>query len=50
MAAQLRDLLMDAGVLPAIDKWILHYQRWMAGQPAGITNPDHAMLPRQFAT
>jgi len=39
MAAQLRDLLMDAGVLPAIDKWILHYQRWMAGSTPGSPTP-----------
>ena len=49
-AAHLRELLMACGVLPAVDKQICSFQRWLAGYLAGITNPDHAQLVRRFAT
>ena len=49
-AAHLRELLMACGVLPAVDKQICSFERWLAGHLAGITDPDHAQLLRRFAT
>ena len=49
-AAHLRDLLMACGVLPAADKQICAFERWLAGHLASITGDGHAQLIRRFAT
>ena len=49
-AAHLRELLMACGVLPAVDRQICSFERWLAGHLAGIADPDHAQVVRRFAT
>ena len=49
-AAHLRDLLMACGVLPAADKQICAFERWLAGHLASTTGDGHAQLIRRFAT
>ena len=46
----LRDLLMDSGVLPRVDRQILFYQRWLTERLATIEDPEHHRLLRHFAT
>ncbi|GAA0847004.1 hypothetical protein ACFQVD_07115 [Streptosporangium amethystogenes subsp. fukuiense] len=41
---------MASGVLPAADKYICSFQRWLLGHLAGITNPEHVKTIRLFAT
>ncbi|MFD7496714.1 hypothetical protein ACFV8T_30810 [Streptomyces sp. NPDC059832] len=48
--AHLRDLLMDSGVLPRIDRQLLLYQRWPTERVATIEDPEHHRLLRHFAT
>ena len=50
VASHLRDLLMACGVLPAIDKQVCAFERWLAGHLATITDDGHARLIRRFAT
>ena len=49
-AAHLEELLMASGVLPAADKYICSFQRWLPGHLAGIADPGHAKTIRLFAT
>ena len=49
-ASHLRELLMACGVLPAVDKQICSFERWLAGHLAEITDPEHAQLIRRFTT
>ncbi|MFC4517772.1 MULTISPECIES: hypothetical protein [Streptomyces] len=49
-AAHLRELLMDCGILPAIDKQICLFERWLVSHLATITDPEHAQVVRRFAT
>ena len=49
-ASHLRELLMACGALPAVDKQICSFERWLACQLAEITHPEHAQLIRRFAT
>ncbi|MFH8642305.1 hypothetical protein [Streptomyces goshikiensis] len=49
-ASHLRELLMACGVLPAIDKQICSFERWLVGHLSDITDPEHAQLVRRFAT
>jgi hypothetical protein len=49
-AAHLRELLMACGLLPAIDKQILLFERWLHQHLAGVADPDHAQVLRRFAT
>ena len=49
-AGHLRELLMACGVLPAVDRQICSFERWLAGHLAGIADPDHAQVVRRFAT
>lgn len=44
-AAHLRELLMTCGILPAIDKQICSFERWLIGHLADIPDPDHAGHP-----
>jgi hypothetical protein len=46
--AHLRDLLMSAGVLPAVDKQLLHTQTWLHHRLATLTGNPHYRLLRQF--
>jgi len=46
--AHLRDLLMSAGVLPAVDKQLLHTQTWLHYRQAVLTGNPHYRLLRQF--
>ena len=41
---------MACGVLPAADKQICAFERWLAGHLASITGDGHAQLIRRFAT
>ncbi|MER6694584.1 hypothetical protein [Streptomyces minutiscleroticus] len=45
----LRDLLMDSGVLPHVDRQLLLYQRWLAERLATIEDPEHRRLLQHFA-
>jgi hypothetical protein len=49
-SAHLRELLMACGVLPALDKQICLFERWLIGHLAGIPDPEHAQIVRRFAT
>ncbi len=49
-AAHLRELLMACELLPAVDKQILLFERWLHEHLTGITDPDHAQILRRFAT
>ncbi|MGB6162287.1 MAG: hypothetical protein WBF75_06900, partial [Pseudonocardiaceae bacterium] len=49
-AAHLRELLMACDVLPAIDKHICLFERWLIIHIATITEPAHAQLVHRFAT
>jgi hypothetical protein len=49
-AAHLRELLMACDVLPAIDKQICSFERWLIIHLATITEPAHAQLVHRFAT
>ena len=49
-AAHLRDLLMACGVLPAVDKQVCSFERWLPGHLASITDDGQAQLIRRFAT
>lgn len=46
--AHLRDLLMATGALPVIDRQIPMFEQWALARLAGVTDPDHARLLRQF--
>ncbi|OIJ98361.1 hypothetical protein [Streptomyces colonosanans] len=49
-AAHLEELLMTSGALPAVNKYICSYQRWLPGHLAGIADPEHVKTIRLFAT
>ncbi|MFB6878078.1 hypothetical protein [Streptomyces sp. NPDC056323] len=49
-ASHLEELLMACEVLPAVDKHICSFQRWLPGHLAGIADPEHAKTIRLFAT
>jgi hypothetical protein len=49
-AAHLRELLMSCGLLPAVDKQLLLFERWLGTFLPSITEASHARLIRQFAT
>ncbi|MGW3269702.1 hypothetical protein [Streptomyces sp. NPDC001056] len=46
----LRDLLMDSGVLPRVDRQLLLYQRWLAERLATVEDPEPRRLLQHFAT
>ncbi|MEU3837745.1 hypothetical protein [Streptomyces microflavus] len=41
---------MTCGALPAVDKYLCSFQRWLPRHLAGITDPEHAKTIRLFAT
>lgn len=47
--AYLRDLLMSCGVLPVVDKQLLHFQTWLHHRLADRANSPHYRLLRQFS-
>jgi integrase len=49
-AAHLRDLLMACGVLPAIDRQVCGFERWLAIHIEGLADERHAQVVRRFAT
>jgi hypothetical protein len=49
-ASHLRELLMACGALPAVDKQICLFERWLTGHLAEITDPEHAQIVRRFTT
>ncbi|MEU3051267.1 hypothetical protein ABZ705_33050 [Streptomyces sp. NPDC006984] len=49
-AAHLEELLMACGVLPAVDKYICSFQRWLLGHLASIEDPGHVKTIRLFTT
>lgn len=49
-AAHLEELLMASGVLPAVDKYICSFQRWLPDHLADIADPEHAKTIRLFAS
>jgi|SRR5688572_1985116 hypothetical protein len=46
----LRDLPMDSGVLPRVDRQLMLYQRWLTERLAAIEDPEHRRLLRHFAS
>ncbi|MBA2810896.1 hypothetical protein E0500_026730 [Streptomyces sp. KM273126] len=49
-AAHLEELLMASGVLPAVEKYICSFQRWLPGHLAHIADPEHVKTIKLFAT
>jgi hypothetical protein len=49
-AAHLRDLLMACGALPAVDRQVCGFERWLAVHLAGIADDGHAQIVRRFAS
>ncbi|MFJ5803783.1 hypothetical protein [Streptomyces decoyicus] len=49
-AAHLRELLMSCGILPAVDKQICSFERWLIGHLASLSDPDQMQVIRRFAT
>ncbi|MEV0621804.1 hypothetical protein AB0I81_51360 [Nonomuraea sp. NPDC050404] len=49
-AAHLEELLMASGALPAVDKYICSFQRWLPGYLASVDNTVHVKTIRLFAT
>lgn len=45
-----RELLVACGALPAIDKQVWLFERWLPGHLASIPDEGHAQLIRRFAT
>jgi hypothetical protein len=48
--AYIRDLLMTCGVLPALDKQLLHFETWLAHRLTELDSDPSERLLRQFAT
>lgn len=46
----LRDLLIDCGVLPPVDRFLLLFEQWLSGWLVRISNPEHRRLLERFAT
>ncbi|MGW3659144.1 hypothetical protein ACWD6R_27245 [Streptomyces sp. NPDC005151] len=49
-AAHLEELLMASAVLPAVDKYLCSFDRWLPGHLADISDPEHSKTIRLFAT
>jgi hypothetical protein len=49
-AAHMEELLMASGVLPALDRQICSFQRWLPGHLGTITDPGHVKTIRRYAT
>jgi hypothetical protein len=49
-ADYVRDLLMECGTLPRVDRFLLMFQRWLPDWLATIENPQHRALLTRYAT
>ncbi|WP_327277774.1 hypothetical protein OG609_43620 [Streptomyces sp. NBC_01224] len=49
-AAHREELLMASGILPAVDKYICSFQRWLPDHLVDIADPENAKTIRFFAT
>lgn len=49
-AAHLRDLLMTCGLLPLIDKYLLHHESWLHRRTRELHDQAHLPILEQFAT
>ncbi|MGW1728218.1 hypothetical protein ACWCQK_35685 [Streptomyces sp. NPDC002306] len=45
-----RDLLVDSGALPRVERQLMLYQRWPTERPAVIKDPEHRRHLQHFAT
>lgn len=48
--ALLRDMLMEHGVLPHVDRYVAQFERWLAEFLADQPDPGHRKILEQFAT
>ncbi len=46
----LRDLLVDADVLPPVDRFLFLLEQWLPGWLATVENPQHRAVLERFAT
>jgi hypothetical protein len=46
----LRDLLVEAEVLPPVDRFLFLFEQWLPGWLASIEDPQHRRLLERFAT
>lgn len=49
-ASHLKELLMACGVLPAVDKHLCSFARWLPAHLADTADPEHTKTIRLFAT
>ncbi|MCE4948556.1 hypothetical protein LVX13_36535 [Streptomyces albulus] len=49
-ASHLRELLMNCGILPVIDKQICLFERWLVDHLADITDPESGLPDATAAT
>ncbi|WP_344886637.1 hypothetical protein [Nonomuraea antimicrobica] len=49
-AAHLRDLLMSCGLLPTVDKHLLHVESWLQRRLAKLADHEHLPILQRFAT
>ncbi|MEV0150645.1 MULTISPECIES: hypothetical protein [unclassified Nonomuraea] len=49
-AAHLRDLLMSCGLLPTVDKHLLHVESWLQRRLAELAHHEHLPILQRFAT
>ncbi|WP_433206449.1 hypothetical protein ACQP1G_19950 [Nocardia sp. CA-107356] len=49
-AAHLRELVMSCGLLPAVDKLLLLFERWLPGHLTAIGDHRHRRVVKEFAT
>lgn len=49
-ATYVRDLLVSAGVLPPVDRFLFHFEKWLPGWLAQVANPEHRQLLHAYAT
>lgn len=45
-----RDLLIDSGVLPPVDRFLLMFELWLPGWLAAIEDTEHRRILQRFAT
>jgi hypothetical protein len=46
----LRDLLVDCGVLPPADRFLLQFEQWLPAWLAAVPDADHARILHRYAT
>lgn len=49
-AAYLRDLLMECGTLPQVDRYLIQFERWLGEFLAEQADPDRRRILERFAT